>query len=253
MEHALEPDKTDPRGRRRPASTAYTGPTMMTTVEFGELSIKVVRPAEPDRLLDDPVVQEWNQSDDYMPYWAYLWPGARLLAEVVAREPWPGCGSGQAAPRALEIGCGVALAGLVAVGRGLRVHFTDYDAAPLRFVDRSIRENGFDPTLCTTGLLDWRELPEVAFPIILGSDVLYERRLVPLVADLLSVMLEPRGLGLIACPGRSSAESFPDMVRSKGLGCETVPVKTTTEDQQFISGVVHRIRWRGSGDGKSFP
>ena len=74
----------------------------------------------------------------------------------------------------LEIGCGVGLAGLVALGRGLRVHFTDYDLAPLHFVERSIRENGFDPSLCTTGLLDWREPPDLAFPIILGSDVLYD-------------------------------------------------------------------------------
>ena len=65
------------------------------------------------------------------------------------------------------------LAGLIALERGLRVHFTDYDLAPLRFVERSIRENGFDPTRCTTGLLDLREPPDLSFPIILGSDVLY--------------------------------------------------------------------------------
>ena len=215
---------------------------VVTTLEFGESAVKVVRPAEPDRLLDDPVVRDWNQSDDYMPYWAYLWPGARLLAEVVAREPWPGCGPGQEPPCALEIGCGVGLAGLMALERGLRVHFTDYDLAPLRFVERSIRENGFDPTLCTTGLLDWREPPDLSFPIILGSDVLYERRLVPLVANLLAVMLEPGGQGLIACPGRTSAESFPDAVRSRGLSCQAEPVASTADDHQFISGVVYRIR-----------
>ena len=128
------------------------------------------------------------------------------------------------------------------MSRGLRVHFTDYDLAPLRFVERSIRENGFDPTRCTTGLLDWREPPDLSFPIILGSDVLYERRLVPLVANLLAAMLEPGGQGLIACPGRTSAESFPDAVRSRGLSCQAEPVASAADDHQFVSGVVYRIR-----------
>src|SRR5262245_36611037 len=73
-------------------STDYSGPVTVSTFEFGGSTVKVVRPADPDRMLDDPVVRDWNERDDYMPYWAYLWPGACLLAEVVAREPWPARG-----------------------------------------------------------------------------------------------------------------------------------------------------------------
>ena len=69
--------------------TEYTGPVTVTRLEFRGRPISVVRPADPDRLLDDPLVRQWNQRDDYMPYWAYLWPGALFLAEVVASEPWP--------------------------------------------------------------------------------------------------------------------------------------------------------------------
>ena len=110
--------------------TEYTGPVKITSLKFRGRTIQVVRPADPDRLLDDPLVRHWNERDDYMPYWAYLWPGALFLAEAVAREPWP-LGTTLAPPlRALEIGCGVGLAGLVAVSRGLSVCFTDYDHAP---------------------------------------------------------------------------------------------------------------------------
>jgi predicted nicotinamide N-methyase len=216
----------------------------VTTLEFGGYPVKIVRPTDPDRLLDDPVVHDWNKRDDYMPYWAYLWPGARLLAEVVAREPRPGAGEGQGGLCALEIGCGLGLAGLVALGRDLRVHFTDYDLAPLQFVRRSTVENGFDPTCFTTELLDWRDPPDQTYPIILGSDVLYERRLVPLVANLLSVMLAPGGRGLIACPGRSSAESFPQAVTSRGLSCVAEPIESIPSDCQKISGVVYRVGWK---------
>ncbi len=69
--------------------TEYSGPVGVTAFRFGGHGIRLVRPADPDRLLDDPGVLDWNRRDDYMPYWAYLWPGAYLLAEAVAREEWP--------------------------------------------------------------------------------------------------------------------------------------------------------------------
>jgi predicted nicotinamide N-methyase len=192
-------------------------------------------------LLDDPAVHDWNQRDDYMPYWAYLWPGALLLAEVLARELWEPGPSTSHPLEALEIGCGVGLAGLVALGRGLRVCFSDYDHAPLHFVRQSIRENGLDSCTYTTRLLDWRELPDKSYPLILGSDVLYERRLVPLVANLLCRMLTPGGTGLIACPGRASAEGFPAALASLGLTCRVEPVEARSETDQPIAGVLYRV------------
>jgi predicted nicotinamide N-methyase len=214
---------------------------IVTKLTFGRVSIKVVKPEDPDQLLDDPVVHDWNKQDDYMPYWAYLWPGARLLAEVVAREPWPSCQPGSCSPRLLEIGCGLGVAGLVALARGCWVEFTDYDPAPLDFVARSVMENGFDPARVTTHLLDWREPPDRTYPYIIGSDVLYERRLVPLVAGLLARMLSSGGEGLIACPGRTSAERFPDALAALGLSCRVKPVETHSEDHQRARGFLYRV------------
>jgi predicted nicotinamide N-methyase len=221
--------------------TEYTGPVTVTRLEFRGRPVRLVRPADPDRLLDDPLVRQWNQRDDYMPYWAYLWPGALFLAEVVASEPWPVSKESVPSLRALEIGCGVGLAGLVALDRGLSVCFTDYDRAPLHFVRRSAHENGFDPASYTTGLLDWRDLPEETYPVILGSDVLYERRLVPLVASLLAKLLQPGGVGLIACPGRTSAQGFSPALTSLGLACRVETIEARSEDGQLIRGVLYRV------------
>jgi predicted nicotinamide N-methyase len=210
-------------------------------MEFAGREVSVVRPADPDRLLDDPVVHTLNQRDDYMPYWAYLWPGAVLLAEVVAREPWPVTQPGAEALEVLEIGCGVGLAGLVAMSRGLHVCFSDYDEAPLLFVEQSTRANGFDPFHFTTRFLDWRYPPEETYPVILGSDVLYERRLVPLVANLLAKMLAPRGLALIACPGRASADCFASLLASLKLSCGIEAVESRTEQNERIQGLLYRV------------
>ena len=110
---------------------------MVTRLEIGGRILGVVRPGDPDRLLDDPAVLDWNRRDDYMPYWAYLWPGAYLLADAVMREPWPDRARMQGAFDALEIGCGLGLAGLAALSQGRTVLFTDYDVAPLDFVARA--------------------------------------------------------------------------------------------------------------------
>lgn len=215
----------------------YVGPVVTSAFVIGGREVKVVRPADPDMLLDDPAVRALNRQDDYMPYWAYLWPGAFLLAEAVAREPWL---EGQ---RALEIGCGLGLAGLVALGRGLRVHFTDYDDDTLGFVARSAEANGFDATTFATERLDWRELPETRYPVILGADVLYEHRLIPLVADLLAKMLEPDGLALVAGPYRVATEGLTEALAARGLAAEDSPITAVSETGP-VRGTLHRIRRR---------
>jgi predicted nicotinamide N-methyase len=221
--------------------TEYHGPVEVTSMELAGRTIRLVRPADPDQLLDDPQVIDWNRQDDYMPYWAYLWPAAYLLAELVAREPWPENMPQSSSFEALEIGCGLGLAGLVAVARGLRVQFTDYDQAPLDFVVRSAAENGFDPARFSTQRLDWRDLPGVQYPIILGADVIYEARLVPLVAGLLGRLLTPGGIGLLASPDRVAAKEFPAAVAGVGLVCRKEAAKARSVDGALIEGTIYRV------------
>jgi len=212
----------------------------VTTLELNGRRIRLARPSDPDRLLDDPVVLDWNRRDNYMPYWAYLWPAAFLLADVVAHEHWP-LPADSRASEVLEIGCGLGLAGLVALARGMHVQFTDYDAAPLEFVARSAAENGFDPARFTIRRLDWRALPDEHFSLILGADVIYEAPLVPLVANLLRTLLAPGGLGLIASPNRAAAHAFPAALASAGLACWAETATSPTESGGSITGTIYRI------------
>jgi predicted nicotinamide N-methyase len=223
------------------AATEYRGPVAVTSLELAGRTIRLVRPADPDRLLDDPAVLDWNRRDDYMPYWAYLWPGAYLLAEAVARAPWPEPTAGTIPLEALEIGCGLGLAGLTALARGLHVRFTDIDQAPLEFVARSAAENHFDPARFQIRRLDWRDLPAERFPVILGADVIYESPLVPLVANLLDKLLAKGGLGLIASPYRVAALAFPAALASFGLTCSTEPATARAEDGRSIKGTIYRV------------
>jgi predicted nicotinamide N-methyase len=221
--------------------TEYRGPVVVSEHHFGGRTIRLVRPSDPDVMLDDPRVDAWNRTDDYMPYWAYLWPGAYLLADQIARDPWPFEPRQSDPALALEIGCGLGLAGLVGVARGLRVQFTDYDQAPLDFVVRSAHENGFDPAHYSTRRLDWRHLPEERYPIIFGSDVLYEAGLVSLVAGLLYRLLAPGGVGLIATPYRVTAREFPAALASLGLSCHAEDATAQGDEGQAVNGTIYRV------------
>jgi predicted nicotinamide N-methyase len=221
--------------------SGYSGSVVVTTLALGGVSIRLARPADPERLLDDPLIHEWNRRDDYMPYWAYLWPSAFLLAEEISREPWRERPDPSSLADALEIGCGLGLAGLVAVARGLRVQFSDYDRAPLEFVARSASENGFDRARFSMRLLDWRDLPDERFAIILGADVIYEARLVPLVARLLGQLLAPGGVGLISSPIRVAAERFPAALADVGLLCQAKAASARTEGGQSFEGLIYRV------------
>jgi len=58
---------------------------------------ELLLPADPDALLDDPGVRARFERDEYMPYWATLWPGAILLADFIAGQ-WPAQQQPLAAP-----------------------------------------------------------------------------------------------------------------------------------------------------------
>lgn len=215
----------------------FAGPVRAGVVRVRDWDIELVRPAEPDRLLDDPDVQARNRRDDYMPYWAYLWPGAFLLADAVADREGP------IETECLELGCGLGLAGLVALRRGARVTFTDYDDVPLRFVAASAERNGFGPARFTCGLLDWRDTPNIAYPLVLGADLLYEARLVPLVVGVLTRVLADEGLALLADPYRVAAQGFVPALGRVGLRHETRPWSCRDETGAEVRGTIHGV-WK---------
>ena len=116
----------------------------------------------------------------------------------------------------------------------------------LEFVARSAAENRFDPSRFQILRLDWRDLPDRLFPVILGADVIYEALLVPLVANLLSKLLAPGGLGLIASPYRVAAEAFPAALASHSLTFSAEPARARALDGRTIEGTIYHVTRTGT-------
>jgi predicted nicotinamide N-methyase len=211
------------------------GPPICETVIIDDRTFLISRPSESDRLLDHPSVHSAFAADEYMPYWAELWPAARMLAKVLLRETWP------AGTRALEVGCGLGLPGIAALATGLHVTFSDYDATALRFAADNARLNGFEHF--QTLQMDWRYPPaDVRFPVLLGSDLIYEMRNVPPLVNLIRQMLEPGGECLLTDQDRVPSHVLRQTLEEEGLSFSTQVLRAGEPGGRRVKGTLYRIR-----------
>jgi predicted nicotinamide N-methyase len=228
---------SDPRIHSTPPE-AVTGRTRDKVFLDGRTFL-IDRPTDSDRLFDHPAVRVAYAADDYVPYWADLWPAARMLSKAVLREPWPVTAGEQL--HALEIACGLGLPGIVALACGLRVTFTDIDELALSFAAANARLNKL--TNFDTAAIDLRSPPPgLCFDVILGADLLYEDRLVAPVAAFLAATLTPTGVALLADPDRVAAKAFGHECRLAGLTVERAFARAGEPGGERTKGTVYRIR-----------
>lgn len=192
------------------------------------------RPDDSERLLNDPVIQAWFAADEYLPYWADLWPASRMLAKAIWAEKWtPGT-------EALELGCGLGLPGVVALSRGLKVIFSDCDATALRFAAHNARLN--EQQDFRTLQLDWREPPDdLRVPVVLASDLVFELRNVDPIVRMIQRVLLPGGVCLLTDQDRVPAYAFREGLDAIGLSYRTRRVRAGVPNGAHYQGTLYRI------------
>ena len=184
-------------------------------------TLNLTIPADPDSLLDNEEIHAENKIREYIPYWGYLWPAARDMAQLVAQaralpgsEPaalthWP------AGTPVLELGCGSGLIGLAGLLAGMEVTFSDYRHEALHLAGYNAVQNRLGPF--QTLHLDWLNPPELTpFPWVIASDVLYERPFHAMLLDLFPHVVACGGELWIGDPGRSLMVDFVRELREAG-------------------------------------
>jgi predicted nicotinamide N-methyase len=206
-------------------------------VELAGRSIAMLHPASAEELIDEADFAR----DERLPYWAELWPSAKVLAERLLREQ----GEGR---WLIELGCGSGLVATCAALAGFQVVASDYYDDATRFARVNAWRNGAaDPQALH---LDWRALPPDPdrFDVIAASDVLYERAYGELVARAIAAFLAPDGRALVADPGRVARDDFLGALPRLGLAV------LAREEAPFVEGpirqsiAVFRVGWQRGGE-----
>jgi predicted nicotinamide N-methyase len=236
---------------RRPPAVATTGSdelrrtlerqftTASDTLVVGDWEVELLRP----RNADDLISEADFVRDDRLPYWADLWPSARVLAAALTESRMPPDGP---PPRLLELGCGLGLVSIAALRAGYEVMATDYYGDALRFTAANAwRAVGRPPA---TRLVDWRHFPHDmgTFDRVVAADVLYEHAYGPLIAQAIAETLAPTGVAIIADPGRIAAPAFLEGLSAHGLelsGTDVRPFEEPPIRQQIsLHSIVQRAR-----------
>jgi predicted nicotinamide N-methyase len=196
--------------------------TVTQRVAIRGLGMTITRVADPDLVLDAVAAEEdrlekisGRRSDSdqlHLPYWAELWESSLGLGQWLCR------GDACVAAKVLDLGCGMGLAGAVAARLGSRVLFADMEPAALLFA----RLNSLsDRSRVRTRRLDWRsqKLGE-RFDLILGADILYERKQWDHLEPFWREHLAAEGRVMLAEPGRQTGDLFMDWIRERGWELE---------------------------------
>jgi predicted nicotinamide N-methyase len=178
-------------------------------------TLDVLRPRDPEALLDEDAFEH----EEFLPYWAELWPSAPVLGTRLAER-------GVSGLRILELGCGLGVTGLAAASLGAEVTATDWAPDALSLLTQNAARNG---VALAVRRLDWfapvdgplfadpgPPPPRDGWPLVVAADVLYEaRNRGPLLATLDRVVA-PAGEAWIADPGRPPANGFWALARVAG-------------------------------------
>jgi len=201
-------------------------------IEVGGRPIQLLMPAN----ADDLIREEDFVRDERLPYWADLWPSARILADELTVMRLAG-------QRVLELGCGLGLVAIGAALAGAEVTATDYYDDALEFAAFNVAE-ATGRTIATR-MVNWVEMPADLgrFDVVLASDVLYEHRYAALVANAIATTLVRGGEAIVADPGRVALREFLDECEARGLEHESDP-------RPFVDGEIRqtvtlwKLRWK---------
>jgi predicted nicotinamide N-methyase len=198
--------------------------TFWDKIPVGDISFMIRRVQNIDNLLDAISEEEFNQ-DERMPYWADIWPSSIALSEYVLENQNEFTGK-----KILELGCGLGLVGIVLTSIGCDVLFTDYDFHALRFTQENFYRNFERPA--SVQLLDWRDPGKSQnFDIIVAADIIYEKRWLEPVLNVLERKMAISGQAYIADPDRTIGREVFKMIDSKNWCRQTLLKRTLVYDK----------------------
>jgi predicted nicotinamide N-methyase len=197
----------DPQWAALKADIERTVSLVPTTIQLVDRQFVWYSVTDPEQLLE-AAVDSQLPPEEVDPFWAATWRAAQGLDRFLQR--WD-----LSRMRVLELGCGSGQAGFAAAVRGAEVIMSD--AVPIamevaRLNAWLVRDQ------VTFAKLNWKspDLRAEPFPLIIGSDLVYDPNLFPLLDRCSRMYLQPQGTLLLSEPHRHTGDFFSEWIRKAG-------------------------------------
>jgi predicted nicotinamide N-methyase len=185
----------------------------LDAVDVGGRSFSMYRVRNTNALIDALSADDLSD-DDRFPYWAQLWESSVALADWCLSTPM------LSGANVLELGCGLGLPGIAAAAVGATVTMTDFDADALCCAQLNVIRNlsPIQQSRVKVGILDWRSSERlIPYDVVLGADIVYERRMFRPLLEQLHAAVRSRGRIILADPDRSVGRAFFHMAEEDGF------------------------------------
>jgi len=146
------------------------------------------------------------------PYWLEVWPSSILLAKFILKNP-----SLFKEKLCLDIGCGLGALSIALSMVGGKVISQDIEFESLIYCKKNLLQNHLPPSLCVQG--DWGRpcYHTESVDIIVGADIIYEKKAHIPLARFISDLLKPHARAYIAAPHREGSFRFFREISSYNL------------------------------------
>jgi len=207
--------------------------TRETIVDLDRRDVAILHPANSDDLISEADFDR----DERLPYWADLWPSAKILARALVEERGRG-------DSLIELGCGSGLVTVAAAIAGFRVLATDYYDDAIQFAAANVERN-LPGTTIETRMVDWNHMPADlgTFRRVVAADVLYEPRYADLVSGAIAATLDRDGVATVADPGRIARDAFVDAAKERGLRVDLSRTEAFEEGEIRQTVTLIELRW----------
>ena len=199
--------------------------TKIQSVQIGERTYQMRSLIDHSQSPDIPLIGDSEDSNHTVnlnnwPLFGQLWPVGIVMAEWINDMDLTGL-------HILEVGCGLALAGMVAHSKGADVTVSDFNPDTKDFLDHNLALNHLPPLRYIEA--NWCDLyPELGtFDLVIASDVLYDRDHPKLLADFLKRHLKQTSRVIVTDPGRGNYRQFTKEMALQGFDCTTTMKKLT--------------------------
>ena len=221
---ALSPDDQC-RFRSLFARIQDTVPVEVCSAEIAGFDYPWLKVIDPEQRLENALTRTDRSPDELDPFWAATWRAAIGLDRYLANQSIVG-------QRILELGCGSGRAGIAAGLRGAKVTMTDaaiegmlvaeFNAFPVR--DKVVVQR-----------LHWGDetLEGEPFPLIIGSDIVYDPSLWAILEPCIRRHLAHEGKVILTEPQRQTGDRFLEWIRPRGWNVTTTLINLG-DDQREI-------------------